>query len=105
MEQEQIKRNEGETAESFSVRVIDAALKDGAVKIKPLTGDLLKAAFSLEKDFSEILDCLSCGEAPISDETEKELTELFTPLREAVFSQIGLFISYNSFSGADGDGL
>lgn len=94
------------TVEQINVATMEAAEQSGTIKISHLTASMFKAALQMDSDIAELLTCFDCTYSPEQmDALTTRLNDLYMPLRDAIFQEIGLYIGDNSFQSRCFDGL
>lgn len=94
------------TVEQANLATMEAAEQSGTIKISKTTASMFKAVLKMDSDFDELLCCFDCiYEREQMDALQDRLNELYIPLRDAIFKEIGLYIGDHSFESMQFDGL
>ena len=89
---------EEKTIEQINVELMQAAAQSGNIRISKLTASMFTAALQMDAALGELLTCFDCVyNREQSDELTKRLHDIYTPLRDEMFKEIGLYIGDNAF--------
>ncbi len=89
---------EEKTIEQLNVELMEAAAQSGNIRISKLTASMFKTALQMDAAIGELITLFDCVyNAEQSNELDKRLNELYIPLRDAIFQEIGLYIGDNAF--------
>lgn len=89
---------EEKTIEQINVELMQAAAQSGNIRISKTTAAMFTAALQMDAALGKLLtcfDCVYCTEQ--SDELQTRLNNLYMPLRDSIFKEIGLYIGDNAF--------
>lgn len=89
---------EEKSPEQINVELMEAAEQSGNIRISKLTAAMFAEAFKMDLALSELLTYFDCVyNTEQSNELQTRLNDLYSPLRAAIFQEIGLHIGDNSF--------
>ena len=88
---------ETKSIEQINVELMEAAAHSGNIRISTLPASMFAAALQVDAAIGELLTCFDCVyNREQSDELQTRLYNIYTPLRDEMFKEIGLYIGDNA---------